>query len=51
MTLATDMQPDQKSRLYISGSAPFCNEKEDAQACDKNDFRGTLYISKKPIDY
>ncbi|MCE7066980.1 sialidase family protein [Dyadobacter sp. CY326] len=42
---------DQKSRLYISASAPLCNKDGYVQLCNKQDVRGTLYISKKPINY
>ncbi|KAA0992667.1 hypothetical protein [Dyadobacter aurulentus] len=42
---------DQKSRLYIAASSPICEKNGADQFCDNNDFRGTLYISKREINY
>jgi len=47
----TSIYFDKKSRLYVSGSAPFCNKDGHLQLCKQDDATGTLYISKKPIDY
>ena len=47
----TNVYFDKKSRLYVSGSAPLCNINGYMQLCDKQNVRGTLYISKKAIDY
>ncbi|GGB76941.1 hypothetical protein [Dyadobacter sediminis] len=42
---------DKKSRLYISGSAPLCHTDGYMQLCDKENARGTLYISRQEIRY
>ncbi|KAA6432689.1 hypothetical protein FEM33_23490 [Dyadobacter flavalbus] len=42
---------DKKSRLYISGSAPLCDTGGNMQPCDKENARGTLYISRQEIRY
>ena len=42
---------DAKSRLYVAGSAPFCDKNGHVKLCDEKDARGTLYISKKAIYY
>ena len=41
---------DQKSRLYVAGSSPLCEINGYMQLCDKNDIRGTLYVSRKAIN-
>lgn len=46
----TSVYFDKKSRLYISGSAPLCNADGYMQLCDKENARGTLYISKREIN-
>ncbi len=45
------VQFDQKSRIYVAASAPFCDKNGYLTLCDAKDARGTLYISKKAIDY
>jgi hypothetical protein len=42
---------DQKSRLYVAASSPLCDKNGYVTVCDDKDVRGTLYISKKAIDY
>jgi len=49
--ILTNVYFDKKSRLYVSGSAPLCSTDGYLQLCDKQDERGTLYISKQAIDY
>ncbi|GGM94493.1 hypothetical protein GCM10010967_29690 [Dyadobacter beijingensis] len=42
---------DGKSRLHITASAPLCDKNGKVDFCGDKDYRGTLYISKKPVDY
>jgi len=42
---------DRKSRLYVTASRPFCDLNGNVEFCDQEDFRGTLYVSKKNIDF
>lgn len=42
---------DKKSRLYVAASAPFCDKGGVLKFCTDGDVRGTLYISKRAIDY
>jgi len=42
---------DAKSRLYVAGSAPLCDQKGYVKLCDEKDASGTLYISKKAVYY
>ncbi|MCF0074394.1 glycoside hydrolase [Dyadobacter sp. CY261] len=47
----TNVYFDQKSRLYVAASAPLCDRNGYLTLCDDKDVRGTLYISKKAMDY
>lgn len=40
---------DEKSRLYVTGSAPLCGDGADFEFCDQVNRSGTVYISKKPV--
>lgn len=45
------VQFDAKSRLYVAGSSPLCDKNGYLTLCDSKDVRGTLYVSRKAIDY